>query len=227
MLHIALWLLSVLAASAHVPRSSHYSFTVTAADRATDAYDAMGQLSQRIFRKANGTINRIQTFAWDAKGRLHRVVEREPATTNGFDWRATYDGMDRRLYVTTLIVTNGVTNSAFPKVISQFFDPQFSGLELGVTENGRTTWKLYGPDTDGRYGGMNGLGGFDAIIPGPELFCPLIADARGNLLAVYDQTHGSLTWFTSKPTSYGAVPGYRPLPLGHGATIDAASAWRG
>lgn len=203
------------------------TFTVTAADRATDAYDAMGQLSQRIFRKANGTTNRIQTFAWDAKGRLHRVVEREPATTNGFDWRATYDGLDRRLYTTTLIVTNGVTNSAFPKIISQYFDPLFTNLELGVTENGRTTWKLYGPDSDGRYGGMNGMGGFDAIVPGPELFCPLIADARGNLHAVYDQTHGSLTWYASRPAGYGAVPGYRPLPLGHGAMVDAASAWRG
>jgi len=252
LLHVALLLVMALTAVANISRTtlemtpgSHQligyaihpsglfttnksiNFTVTVADRATDSYDAMGQLTQRIFRKANGTTNRIQTFAWDAKGRLHKVTEREPATTNGFDWKPAYDGLDRRLFTTTVVVTNGVTNSAFPKIIAQYFDPLFGNLELGVTENGRTTWKLYGPDTDGRYGGMNGLGGFDAIVPGPELFCPLIADARGNLHAVYDQTHGSLTWYASRQSGYGGVPGYRPLPLGHGAMVDAASAWRG
>ena len=59
------------------------------------------------------------------------------------------------------------------------------------------------------------------------LFCPSSSHARGNLHAVYDQTHGSLTWFASRLGGYGGVPGYRPLPLGHGAMVQEASAWRG
>jgi RHS repeat-associated protein len=77
------------------------------------------------------------------------------------------------------------------------------------------------------YGGLNGTGGFEAIIPGPELFCPTVCDARGNVLAVYDVTHASLAWNASRPTGYGAVPGYRPLPLGAGGSLIEASAWRG
>lgn len=58
-------------------------------------------------------------------------------------------------------------------------------------------------------------------------FCPTIADARGNILAVYDVTHASFAWNSSRPTGYGAVPGYRPPPLAHGGNIISASAWRG
>jgi RHS repeat-associated protein len=58
-------------------------------------------------------------------------------------------------------------------------------------------------------------------------FCPTIADARGNILAVYDVTHASFSWNSSRPTGYGAVPGYRPPPLAHGGNIISSSAWRG
>ena len=90
-----------------------------------------------------------------------------------------------------------------------------------------TTWKIMGPDMNGRYGGLQGRGGFDAIIPGPELFCPTIADARGNILGVYDVTHESLMWNPSRPTGYGSVSGYRPPPLGRGADLIQASAFAG
>jgi hypothetical protein len=49
-----------------------------------------------------------------------------------------------------------------------------------------------GPDLDGRYGGQKGTGGLEAIVPGPDLFCPVVSDARGNVLAVYDGSHGGL-----------------------------------
>ncbi len=96
-------------------------------------------------------------------------------------------------------------------------------LELAVNVNGQETWKLYGPDLGGRYGGMANL---EAIAPPPDLFCPVAPDARGNLHGVYDQRHLSLMWFPSRVTGYGAVPGYRPPPLGFGADISASSAWR-
>src|SRR6266704_4710377 len=72
---------------------------------------------------------------------------------------------------------------------------------------------------NGVYGGLNGLGGWEAIVPGPELFCPIISDARGNLLVVNDAHHGGVLWNKSRPTGYGAVPGYRPPAIGHGASV--------
>jgi len=92
---------------------------------------------------------------------------------------------------------------------------------------GRTTWKIYGPDLDGRYGGLNGTGGLDAIIEEPGVFQPLLNDARGNVLAYYDPTKGSNTGTAARPTGYGAVPGYRPLPCWIGANVAQSSAWRG
>ena len=103
------------------------------------------------------------------------------------------------------MVTNGNAVTAQAKIIQQFYDPEVKYLALAVMVEGKTTWKLHGPDTDGRYGGRQGRGGFDAIVPGLELFCPTINDARGNVLAVYDQTHHTLSWNSSRPTGYGAV----------------------
>ena len=124
-------------------------------------------------------------------------------------------------------MTNGVAITSQPNVISQYYDPQVEFLELGVTVAGKTTWKICGPDLNGVYGGLNGTGGFDAIVPGPDFFCPTLNDARGNLHAVFDVTHSTLTWNASRPTGYGSVPGYAPAPLGFGGNLVAASAWRG
>jgi RHS repeat-associated protein len=120
-----------------------------------------------------------------------------------------------------------VAVTAFTQTIDHYYDPAAEFLELGVNENGRVTWKLMGPDLDGRYGGQNGTGGFEAIVPGPELFCPMLSDAHGNAHALFDQGHSNLVWFASRLTGYGAVPGYRPVPLGQiGANVGAKYAWR-
>jgi RHS repeat-associated protein len=88
-----------------------------------------------------------------------------------------------------------------------------------------TEWKLYGPDLNGVYGGLSGTGGFDGVSPLLNLFYPVISDYRGNILAV--ATNGGVSWNPARPTGYGAVPGFRPLALGHGANIAQSSAWRG
>ena len=106
-------------------------------------------------------------------------------------------------------------------------NPQFEFLEVGVNENGSTTWKVLGPDTDGNYGGQNGTGGFEAIVPRPELYCPIISDSVGNLHSVYDPHHASFMYYGSRLTGYGAVPGYRPLPVGQaGAELGSKYAYR-
>jgi len=91
--------------------------------------------------------------------------------------------------------------------------------------SGRREWKLYGPDANGKYGTQNGVGCLDGVSPYLSLFNPVISDFRGNILG--EVTNGVVTWFASRPTGYGAVPGYRPVALGSGADIAHSSTWRG
>ncbi len=204
-----------------------FTNNASAPDRVQDIFDLDGNVTRRIWRSANGTTNRSQTLSWDARGRLYKIVERD-AQTNGFDWTPVYDPLGRKLRTVEVPVTNGVSLTAQVLVIEQYFDPQVRFMALGVSVAGKTTWRLMGPDMNGRYGGLQGRGGFDAIMPPePKLFCPTIADARGNILAVYDVSHKTLSWNTSRPTGYGAVPTYRPPPLGRGADLIQATAFAG
>src|SRR5208282_3954055 len=106
-------------------------------------------------------------------------------------WTATYDGLNRRLSTTSILVTNGVPFTSQPTTINSYFDPQVEFLELGVSYGITTEWKLYGPDLNGTYGGLNGTGGFDAVSPYLSLFNPTISDVRGNILGYYDSSKGS------------------------------------
>jgi len=192
---------------------------------ANDTFDNAGNITNRVWKNASGTTNRTQTLSWDARGRLHAVTERD-ASNSGYNWTATYDGFSRRLSTTSILVTNGVAFTNLPTTINSYFDPQVEFLELGVSYGYTTEWKLYGPDMTGRYGDLNGIGGFDAVSPYLNLFEPVISDFRGNILGVV--TNGAVSWNPARPTGYGAVPGYRPLALGSsGASISLSSAWRG
>ena len=201
-------------------------FTNTATyQAATDYYDAAGNITNRVWLNPSGGIDRIQTLSWDARGRLHVVTERD-ANTNGYNWMATYDGLNRRLSTTSVLVSNGVAFASSPTVINSYFDPQVEFLELGVNYGSVTEFKLYGPDMNGVYGGLNGVGGLDAVSPLLNLFWPTISDERGNILGV--ETNGvAVSWNSARPTGYSSVPGYQPLPLANGANISLASAWRG
>ena len=201
------------------------SFTNAASDHITVGYNASGELTNRVWLTSSGQTNRIQTYSWDAKGRLHGLTERD-ATNTGFNWSAVYDGLGRRLETVTVPITNGVVVSTNSAAISQFFDPEVEFLEIGEAHAGVTTWKLYGPDLNGVYGGMNGIGGLEGVGPAPGQFVPVIADARGNIHGEISLTNG-LVWFPSRVTGYGAVPGYRPLTIGGNTTVERSSAWRG
>ena len=201
------------------------TFTNSIAYQTTgENFDGAGNITQRIWRNANGTTNRTQTLSWDARGRLHSVTERD-ADNSGYNWTAIYDGANRRLSTTSILVTNGVAFTSLPTTINSYFDPLVEFLELGVAYGTKNEWKLYGPDLNGVYGGMNGTGGFEGVSPGLNLFYPTISDFRGNILGVV--TNGAVSWNPARPTGYGAVPGYRPVALGSGANISLSSAWRG
>ena len=201
------------------------SFTNSIAYQTTaDTFDNAGNLTQRVWKNASGATNRNQTLSWDARGRLHSVTERD-ASNSGYNWTATYDGLNRRLSTTSVLVTNGVAFATLPTTINSYFDPQVEFLELGVSYGNQTVFKLYGPDLNGKYGGLNGTGGLDAVSPYLNLFNPVISDFRGNILA--EVTNGVVLWNPARPTGYGAVPGYRPVAFANGADMAQSSAWRG
>jgi RHS repeat-associated protein len=212
--------------SGYYTASATNTFTNNAADHAVDSYAGNGEVTNRIWLTAAGLTNATESLTFDARDRLHSVTYLD-SNTNGYQWSAIYDGLGRRLATTTTFVTNGVVQTNFSRTISQYFDPQVMFLEVGETDGGVTKAKFYGPDVNGGYGGMQGVGGLEAEVDGPRAATPTITDLRGNALALYDVTKMSLTWFPSRVTAYGAVPGYAPLPLGDGAAVLAASAWRG
>jgi RHS repeat-associated protein len=206
--------------------SATNTFTNNAADRVQNSYGGNGQVTNRAWISSGGATNASQTLSWDARDRLHSVTCLD-SNTNGYIWSAIYDGLGRRLSTTTVFITNGVTVSSLPKTISQYFDPSARFLELGETDSGVTTWKLYGPDLNGFYGGMQGVGGLEAVVNAPSPASPVVSDSRGNGYAIYNINQGRLSWYSTRVTAYGAVEGYRPLPLADGATMAPASAWRG
>ena len=201
------------------------SFTnIASYQAATDTYDAAGNITNRVWLNPSGGVDRSQALSWDARGRLHAVTERD-ASNSGYNWTATYDGLNRRISTTSLLVTNGVVFASQPTTINSYYDPQVEFLELGASYGSTTEFKLYGPDLNGVYGGLNGIGGLDAVSPFLNLFNPVISDERGNILGAL--ANGVASWNPARPTGYGSVPGYAPLPLANGAGISQASAWRG
>ena len=199
--------------------------TNNATDRVNAYYGQNGELTNRVWKNANGTTNRSQTLTWDARGRLLKVGERD-STNSGKDLWIAYDGLGRRLQTKEIVVTNGVALTATPINVYHYFDPAVEFLELGVNERNITTWKIMGPDFRGGYGAQNGTGGFDAICASFYVL-PTVSDVFGNIYGAYDQQQYSyMRWNASRVAGYGGVPGYRPVTLGTTGTIADKYSWR-
>ena len=199
------------------------TFTNNAADRVAQTYSGNGDVTNRVWISSNGTTNATESLTFDARDRLHGVTYLD-STQSGYVWTAIYDGLGRRLQTVMTIVSNGVNIASQPKVINEYYDSEIDGLELGETDNGVTTWKVYGPDVNGIYGGMSGIGGLEAVVVGAQQAAAIVSDFRGNGYAVYNLTSSALNWYAARPSAYGAVPGYRPAPLGDGAELAQSSA---
>ena len=105
-------------------------FTNSVAYQATtDSYDSAGDITNRVWKAPNGTVDRTQVLSWDARGRLHSVIERD-ASNSGYNWSAVYDPLNRRLQTATVLVSNGVASTLPPQSISSYFDPQVEFFEL-------------------------------------------------------------------------------------------------
>ncbi|HEV2327615.1 MAG TPA: DUF6531 domain-containing protein [Verrucomicrobiae bacterium] len=206
--------------------ATNYFTNTLAYQQTVDSYDAIGDITNRVWENPSGIVERTQSLSWDARGRLHAITQRD-ASNSGYNWSAVYDPLSRRISTTTVLVTNGVAYPSSVQTINSYYDPQVEFLELGVSYGTHTEWKLYGPDLSGQYGSMNGVGGLDGISPGLSLFNSTVSDVRGDILGYYDSSVGSVTWNPARPTGYGAVPNYRPVALGSGGTVAQASSWRG
>jgi RHS repeat-associated protein len=179
-----------------------------------------------VWISSGGKTNATQSLSFDAMDRLHSVTYLD-TNNNGYIWSAVYDGLGRRMATVTISVTNGVVLSNLSKTISQFYDPNVEFLELGEADSSNMVWKFYGPDINDVYGGMQGVGGLEAVVNGPRESSPIISDLRGNLLGLYNLSQASTVLFPSRVTAYGSVPGYAPLPVADGALVGQSSAWRG
>ena len=112
----------------------------------TNLYDAAGNVTNRT------GAGQAQTLVWDAAGRLVRVVSKSGSTTNWL-WTAAYDALGRRLQ------TVHTPTNAPATTITSYYDPQVEFGEVGVSVNGVRTWKVLGPDLNGGYGSLQGIGG--------------------------------------------------------------------
>jgi RHS repeat-associated protein len=103
-----------------------------------------------------------------------------------------------------------------------------SGCEVSAdkTVSGRSHWKVYGPDLNGVYGGMQGTGGLEAtIMNGTGVATGVINDYFGNGVATI--SGGSVTWNPTKVGGYGPLPDSAAQPLTSVAQLASAVAWRG
>jgi RHS repeat-associated protein len=215
--------------------TSNLTFSVASgsADTIQSQYDGNGNVTQRVWVNSLGQTNRTQTLTWDAFDRLIKVSDRD-ASTNGFDFVSAYDGLNRRIHTAQTIITNGAAITAPPDAVNTVdseYDPQVEFLEVETTVNGRNlTFIGYGPDANGVYGGMQGVGGLDTVAPfGQVQATGVVLDYFGNALATVTNSlfAWNVSWNPSRFSSYGPVPGYQPLPLSINTTVAQAVGWRG
>ncbi len=205
--------------------SATSSFTVTAgngsqpAGTVTSGYDADGNVISRSW-----TSGVTQTLTWDAFDRLIGVSQRDNSD-NGYDWTAIYDGLGRRLQTVQQPVVNNVASGA-ATTITSIYDPQVEFLEIGVNVNGVQAYKVYGPDINGSYGGLQGTGGLEAtIMNGTGVTTGVLNDFFGNGVATI--SNGSVTWNPTKVAGYGPLPDSTATPLTDATQLAQATVWRG
>ena len=170
-------------------------------------YDAAGNVTTRT---AGGSTD---TLTWDAFGQLVKDVR---TGTGAFTWSAVYDGLGRRLQTTQGSLT-----------IQSSYDPEVEFLELVTKINGTRNWKVYGPDLDGRYGGLNGAGGLEAVYnQATSTATYVLSDTYGHGEGVLNGT--TFTWNPSQSDGYGALAGSSAAtPINASSVLGNLIGWRG
>lgn len=218
--------------SGMVTNSTNVTFTVTGSSggRVFSAYDGDGNQTGQDFPKDG--IGR--EHVWDGLGRLVAVRQGD-AAGDGWAWVMDYDGLGRRIGMRKHPMTNDtVHTSTVLEEHRSHFDPEVEFLELGVerltSSETNGWWKVYGPDLDGTYGGLQGIGGLEAVIdvsdPGAPVVAGVIDDMLGNPVATVS-AGGVVSWNTCVVGGYGPQPGWTAPALSASAGPARASVWRG
>jgi RHS repeat-associated protein len=202
-----------------------FACATNSGDNIQNYYFVDGNVEARFWVNALGDTTRSQWLTWDAFNRLIGLTDRD-AQNNGHNWSAVYDGLGRRLQTTSTLVTNGVAISSQPTIISSLFDPQVEFLEVGVTVNRTFSMKTYGPDANGVYGGMQGVGGLEAIkVYGHSAATSVVQDYFGNVIGTI--ASGVVSWNPARFSSYGPVPGYQQSTLSLNTPLAQSLGYRG
>ena len=212
-------------ASGQGSQTAFSTYPVQVKDRQTNSYDPDGNLTLRTLRQQNNVLVRTQALVWDGLGRLVSVIDRDTGG-DGLDWSAVYDPLGRRLRTTQNVVVNYAPLAGQTLTLDSLYDPQVEFLEIAVSVNGARTWKIYGPDLSGGYGGMQGVGGLEATIREWDGAATGIQnDHFGNSLATLSLN--GPTWHNAKLGAYGPLSGF-PVPLlSHTVSPAESLIWRG
>src|SRR5581483_8665016 len=85
---------------------------------------------------------------------------------------------------------------------------------------------VYGPDANGVYGGLQGIGGIETLsIAADTANYGSVQDYFGNVLASI--SNSVVTWTSARYSSYGPVPGYQPSSLSSATTVAQTLGWHG
>jgi RHS repeat-associated protein len=200
-------------------------------------YDDDGNVSHRHVAGGFAQNGRSQTLTWDGLGRLVKVVQEEFGGF-GYEWTATYDGLNRRLQTSYVPKRGNLYQTAEQVVERSWYDPQVEFMEIGleVTRGSggaavhERWWKVHGPDLSGGYGGRGGMAGLEAMVN----------EANGQAVGTCGDAYGHIIGF-AKAANLGAAStgaivfewndarfgGYGPLSGTWSASIaDGLSVWR-
>ncbi len=147
-------------------------------------YDHQG----RVVQRENIQTHVIQELTWNTWGRLSKVIAKQESQIL-YEWTGIYDGLGRRIK-TVFSPSNGEENIR----ISQY-DPQVEFLEIGFKEQQKNQqiqfWKIYGPDLNGVYGDLQGIGGLEALVnENTGEIQATISDAFGHVLGLMSEADG-------------------------------------
>jgi RHS repeat-associated protein len=189
----------------------------------TQAFDATGQATSRVGSTAT------DTMTWDALGRLVGVTRRNSANS-GFNWSAVYDGLNRRLQTTQQAVTGGALTGT-SLTLKSSYDPEVEFLELAVISPTARYWKVHGPDLNGKYGGLHGTGGLEAVYNGVTgVTTSIMNDTYGSAEVTLTASGSSISYVYNPVagSGYGSAPGgVAPVPIDATHDLGNVIAWRG
>lgn len=88
-------------------------------------------------------------------------------------------------------------------------------------------WKVMGPDRNGSYGGLQGVGGLESTIREADgLTVPVINDYYGDVVGTINSQSCAVSWSSNQVSGYGLVLGYEASTLSLGTPLAESLTWR-